>query len=228
MKSFTTIGLMFATAIAFVLITSPEQESVTADDTMLPQSSLLRPVSTLLAPVSTAAFNDLEERVLANESNIADLQSQVAKLASQPGCPCPPQAATQQSAAPMQSTVTSSDCPSGACPPTIASSSYSARWKNNDGLSLREHAVQKHGIDPSLPTSEIYRQHDAYHDVYGGAQPGTTSRTVVRSGPFVTRSVQTTSNCPEGVCPPRGILRSNRPGYVPFQPLRNLGKFLRR
>lgn len=95
--------------------------------------------------------------------------------------------------------------------PVVVSSSYVGRWSNNDGLSRRDHAVHAHGFDASLSDAELARQHDAYHDTYGGANPAsyngrTSSRTVTRS---VGVSSAGYSNCPGGNCPnpnmqPRG------------------------
>jgi len=75
---------------------------------------------------------------------------------------------------------------------------YNARWSSNDGRTLRQHAIEIHGFDPSMSDEQIARQHDAYHDVHGGMPPRIApayrSRTTTVQSPYV-------SSCPGGVCP---------------------------
>lgn len=96
---------------------------------------------------------------------------------------------------------------------TQTTGSYSPRWTNSDGRSLRDHMIDEHGFDPSLTTAQMVAMHDAYHDQYGPASPnlgartsnvavqlasptsGMTGRTVTR-----TRS-NVTNDCPGGSCP---------------------------
>lgn len=208
-----TIGVMAAIAIAFLCITSPGPDSVTAKP---PHDAHVSETAQL-----SLAFDGLDKRVTNIERGLdskiaAEVSTQFAALASSvvetdlsgvearlddlesavADCPCPqpPQAAaSQQVVIPKAS------------PATV---SYSPRWSNNDGLPLDVHAIQVHGFSPTLSSAELARQHDAWHDANGGDPPASRSRsrTVTYSSP-VTYS-GTMSNCPGGICPEPSVTRS--------------------
>lgn len=70
----------------------------------------------------------------------------------------------------QQTYATQSSCPGGVCP----AQSYSSpgRWKNDDGLSFREHARVMHGIDTSgMTDAQVAQLRDHDHDQYGGDHP---------------------------------------------------------
>lgn len=102
-------------------------------------------------------------------------------------------------AAPVRVAQTVSNCPNGVCPipartVTRSVSSYSPRWQNHDGQSLRDHAIREHGFSSNLSDAQLFQMHDAYHDQYGGASPAMRSRSVTVQSPYV-------SSCPGGQCP---------------------------
>lgn len=86
---------------------------------------------------------------------------------------------------------------------TAPSTSYQARWTNNDGLSPRDHAVLAHGFDPSLSDAQLAAMHDAYPDQYGGTNPAGQYRSYTST----TYTIQPTY---AARTPIRNILR-NRP-----------------
>lgn len=162
----------------------------------LPSSVATQPETILPVPDSDeiwAAIEKLEGRVDA-------LESARKVAASVPAVSCP-----------------NGQCPNGQCPVvtttvqrivpsvSVTRSSYSPRWHNNDGKSLRDHMIQDHGYDPSLSTAQMAAQHDAYHDRYGPAPPRATASYAAQYQPAMrSRSVQYSagvSNCPGGVCP---------------------------
>lgn len=60
-----------------------------------------------------------------------------------------------------------SNCPSGQCPTQSI-----GRWKNYDGMSFREHARVKHGINTAGMTDfQVAQLRDRDHDMYGGGHP---------------------------------------------------------
>ncbi len=99
--------------------------------------------------------------------------------------------------------------PSVAVKPAVvvksAPAAYAPRWHSNDGRSLRQHAIEIHGMDPNLSDAELARQHDAWHDHNGPIAPRTSAAYSQQWQPATrSRSVQFssgTSNCPGGVCP---------------------------
>lgn len=105
----------------------------------------------------------------------------------------------QSVAAPVRAVQLGQNCPGGVCPlpsrtVTRSVSSYSPRWQNHDGQSLRDHAINEHGFASNLSDAQLFQMHDAYHDQYGGAPPAMRSRSVTVQSPYV-------SNCPGGQCP---------------------------
>jgi hypothetical protein len=78
-----------------------------------------------------------------------------------------------------------------------ASSAYSPRWQNHDGLSFRQHAEQFHGIDTTgLTDQQVAMMRDHDHDTFGPGHPPE-----MRATRTVSRTVQQTQSCPGGVCP---------------------------
>lgn len=208
-----TIGVMAAIAIAFLCVTSPGPDTVTAKpphDAHVSQAAQLsvafdgldkrvtnieRSIDGKIAAEVSKQFAAIESSVVETdlsgiEARLGDLELAVAD------CPCPPEV---QAAAPPK-VITRTVTP--------AAVSYSPRWSNNDGLPLDVHAIQVHGFSPSLSSTELARQHDAWHDANGGDPPTSRSRsrTVTYSSP-VTYS-GTMSNCPGGVCPAPSVTRT--------------------
>lgn len=95
-----------------------------------------------------------------------------------------------------------------------ATTTVQPRWINHDGLSLRDHIIQVHGLDPSLSDAELIAAHDAWHDQYGGAPP----TQVMGSGSRTIRYSTTRSSCPGGRCPTSGT--TYRRGLLGFRWLR--------
>ncbi len=98
--------------------------------------------------------------------------------------------------------------------------SYSPRWQSNDGRTLRQHAIEIHGFDPSLSDAQLAQMHDAYHDEHGGMPPRIAPRYVPQYQPATisrSRSVQYsagTSSCPGGVCPTSRSVQVHSSGGV--------------
>ena len=142
------------------------------DSLPLPSASATPPATILPVP-------DSDELWLAVHS----LEDRVEVLESRPECPCPAVSVVE----PVKAG------------PVVHSQSYTARWSSNDGRTLRQHAIDVHGMDPSLSDAEMARQHDAYHDRFGGMPPrilppASRVRTTTVQSPYV-------SSCPGGVCP---------------------------
>ncbi|MCC7334425.1 MAG: hypothetical protein IT422_04995 [Pirellulaceae bacterium] len=170
------------------------------------------------APTAMPDSDELWTAVRALEAKQAELDAKVKELetlkASLKAATVTTTSAAYPSAGGALQAVTSGGS-SGGVSVTTTSQSYSPRWTNNDGKSLRDHMIQDHGFDPSLSTPQMAMQHDAYHDQYGPASPvGTQYRNVAAqlsapssgmTGRTVTRTrSNVTSSCPGGNCPVNG------------------------
>jgi hypothetical protein len=144
--------------------------------------SLPMPSASATPPATILPIPDSDELWLAVHS----LEDRVEALEIRPECPCPAVSVVE----PVKAE------------PVVAQSqsfTYVPRWSSNDGRTLRQHAIEVHGIDPGLSDAEMARQHDAYHDRFGGMPPrilptASRARTVTVQSPYV-------SSCPGGVCP---------------------------
>lgn len=69
------------------------------------------------------------------------------------------------------------NCPTGVCPTIPSNTLYSRQWVNRDGLSVHEHAVQKHGRNVyGLNEAEVAKLLDQDHNAWGtGSHPVSSS-----------------------------------------------------
>lgn len=222
-----TIGIVAAAIIALLYFSTPQDQRLDAAkpqlDTQIEQVVSVTELQDLTKAIGSLEQN-VEDRLSVVESRFTSLEtSQVADAA------CPDAellesrvAALESDVASLKSSLAKYQTPVSAT--TVVGSPYSAKWKNNDGKTLRDHAVDVHGFDPNQSDSDIARLHDAWHDANGGHPPKRQ----------VTRSFNVSSgNCPGGVCPTGYSRTTTRTvnsgsGYTFGQPLRNLGKVFRR
>lgn len=159
----------------------------------------LLPLPSEAPPAPTPDSDELWSAIRTLENKQAELQNRVAVLESA--------RKTQITTPPVQITR-----PAPVIKPQapVVSGNYSPRWHNYDGRTARQHAIEVHGFDPGLSDAQLARQHDAYHDRYGGDPP-----TAARSRPAVV--APQVSNCPGGVCPmPRTTATQSRGGVFGF------------
>lgn len=215
--SFSTVGLMAAVAVAFIVFTSPSRQPVADDYLQQPTSAYLD--SSALA----AQVEDNTARIGVLESKLDGLYASIDELKASPAPTPAPQVpkATQsvvevrtpvRTAAKAAATVAAKAVKGAAIvatAPVRAVANYQPRWRNNDGRSLKQHTLEVHGFDPSLSDAELYAMHDAWHDANGG-DPPTRSRSVYKS--------VSSGDCPGGVCPvpSRTVVRQSRGGLLGF------------
>lgn len=190
-----TVSIMLAAAIAWLVFTSPERQPQARVEVDLPAmqaavdpalQALVDEHSMLLEQHAT----ELEEIEKCHALDVAEIVARLEALES------PKTAAVVK-------------------PPTTAKvkvqASYTPRWRNYDGRSLRDHAIEVHGFDSSWSDADLAAAHDAWHDTNGGDPPtALRSKSVVMS--------RSTSNCPGGVCPTTSRARvvQSRGGLLGF------------
>lgn len=216
-----SIGLVACIAIIFCWIQSPQSTQVDAKpphDAHVSQTQSKAPQwkdeAERLSEVIVAVVEDvdlhaetvsiLETEVSAVATAVAKLESRVKKLEDASEAEKAKAKAKPQVAAKAPVVVTPPPIITST-PAFVVEQSYTGRWKNNDGRSARNHAIEVHGFDPSLSNSELARLHDSWHDMNGSQPPTGIVRQRTRTFTVTPRS---TSDCPGGVCPAPGFQRT--------------------
>lgn len=212
------IGLTACIAIVFCWITPQErsrsyaqESSEIAQETMLEQSvfALHKDVATLQRSIDeqlSQVNRQVETKLIAFESNqdtdetwtlIRDLQAKQEKLEERIATL---ESEREQAKVSYPAVASSGYGSSGGAVSygSTDSGSYSAayqpRWQNYDGLSKSQHAAVMHGIDTAgMSEAAIAMALDDDHDTFG------PSHSPAMRGRVTT--VQSSSNCPGGVCP---------------------------
>lgn len=202
-----TLGIMAALAVAFIVFTSPERESVTAH-TPLPvveqDGSQLRELTSAIGELQQSVdqrLSDVETRFTSleapaapalDDARLAALEDRVTELEEM--------VATYEPKTSAPTELKSGGSSGGltiAPKPLPSVVEYTPRWQNYDGLSFEEHARVMHGIDTTgMTASQIAMLRDADHDTFGGDHPP-----AMRARSRTTTFTAASGDCPGGVCP---------------------------
>jgi len=180
-----TIGIVAAIAIVFIVITSPQRESATAQQYLYPEcqvddNSQLREL--------TSAIGELQQSV---DDRLSDVETRFTSLEA------PAEAFDDARLAALEDRVTELEEKVATYEPKTAAAPVQSGGSSGGGTYLPAPIVTS-----GMTTSQIAMLRDADHDTFGGSHPP-----AMRSRSRTT-TVMAASDCPGGVCPTSSVTTS--------------------
>jgi hypothetical protein len=225
------VGAMVCIAIAFLMVTSPDQSRMHAQDAeiveikpiVFPAEDKLDAIIDMLGrqkrdidSIDATALNAIVEMESVKQRlvSLERASMEVPTLAEhQCSCDCSGRLDDIEKRLTaielVRSSLSSSTVTSGGSSGSVSAkvSSYKPRWQNFDGKSRIQHAIEDHGMDVrGKSQDQILRELDAYHDQYGGGHPVQMSSLPTN---YPSSPVVYSLSCPGGVCPTSPQLSSS-------------------